>query len=100
MCIRDSAWTDGAAVRRHIDARNCVGQVVLKQAHAVIAETALPAPYRVAAFYDDEGQERCVRCNRLKRMTVPSSEPPLRLGGPLECPNCERPWSRQPLPRR
>ena len=95
-----SAWTDGAAVRTSIDARNCVGQVVLKQAHAVIAETALPAPYRVTAFYDDEGQERCVRCNRLKRMTVPSSEPPLRLGGPLECPNCERPWSRQPLPRR
>ena len=93
-----SAWSDGAAVRTSIEARNCVGQVVLKQPDAAIAETALPAAYRAAAFYDDEGQVRCVRCDRLKRMTVPDSEPPLRLGGPLECPNCERPWSRQPLP--
>ena len=86
-----SAWTDDAAVRRSIDARNCIGQVVLKRPEAVIAETALPAPYRAAAFYDDDGQVRCVRCDRLKRMTVPDSEPPLRLGRPLECPNCERP---------
>ena len=86
-----SAWTDGAAVRRGIDARNCVAQVVLKQPDAAIDETALPAAYRAAAFYDDEGQVRCVRCDLLKRMTVPDSEPPLRLGRPLECPNCERP---------
>ena len=86
-----SAWTDGAAVRRHIDARNCVGQVVLKPPEAVVAETALSAAYRAAAFYDDEGQVRCVRCDRLRRITVPGSEPPLRPRRPLECPICERP---------
>ena len=85
-----SAWSDGAAVRR-IDARNCIAQVVLKQPDAVIAETALPAAYRAAAFYDDEGQVRCVRCDRLKRLTVHGSEPPLWLDRPLSCPNCERP---------
>ena len=86
-----SAWSDGAAVRTSIEARNCVAQVALKRPDAAIAETALPSAYRAAAFYDDEGQVRCVRCDRLKRMTVPDGEPPLRLGRPLECPHCERP---------
>ena len=62
-----SAWSDDAAVRTSIDARNCIAQVVLKQPDAVIAETALPAGYRAAAFYDEEGQVRCVGCDRLKR---------------------------------
>ena len=84
------AWSHGAAVRR-IDARNCIAQVVLKQPDAAIAETALPAAYRAAAFYDDEGQVRCVRCDRLKRMTVHGGEPPLWLDRPLYCLNCERP---------
>ena len=86
-----NTWSDGATVRKRIDSKNCVGQVVLKPPDAVIAETALPAAYRAAAFYDDEGQARCVRCDRLKRMTVPDSEPPLWPGRPLECPNCGRP---------
>ena len=86
-----NAWSDGAAVRTSIDSRNCVAQVVLKPPDAVIAETALPAAYRAAAFYDDEGQVRCVRCDRLKRMTVPDSGPPRWPGRPLECPNCGRP---------
>ena len=85
------AWRDGAAVRKRIDSKNCVAQVALKQPEAVIAETALPAAYRTAAFYDDKGQVRCVRCDHLKRMTVPDGEPPFRLGRPLECPHCERP---------
>ena len=85
-----NARSDGAEVRKRIDSRNCVGQVVLKQPDAFVAETALPAAYRAAAFYDDEGQVRCVRCDRLKRMAVPDSEPPLPLCPPLECPNCER----------
>ena len=86
-----SAWSDDAAVRTSIDARNCIAQVVLKQPDAVIAETALPVAYRAAAFYDEEGQMRCVWCDRLKRMTVHDSESPLWTGRPLECPNCERP---------
>ena len=86
-----SAWSDDAAVRTSIDARNRVAQVVLKQPDAVIAETALPVAYRAAAFYDDEGQVRCVWCDRLKRMTVHDGESPLRMGRPLECPNCKRP---------
>ena len=86
-----SAWSDDSAVRTSIDTRNCVAQVVLKQPNAVIAETALPAGYRAAAFYDEEGQVRCVWCDRLKRMTVHDGESPLRMGRPPECPNCERP---------
>ena len=86
-----SAWSNCAVVRRSIDARNRVGQVVLKQPDAAIAETALPAAYRAAAFYDDEGQVRCVRCDRLKRMTVHGSESSLLMDRPLYCPNCERP---------
>ncbi len=86
-----SAWSDDAAVRTSINTRNCVAQVGLKQPDAVIAETALPAGYRAAAFYDEEGQMRCVWCDRLKRMTVHDSESPLWTGRPLECPNCERP---------
>ena len=86
-----SAWSDDSAVRTSIDTRNCVAQVVLKQPNAVIAETALPVPYRAAAFYDDEGQVRCVWCDRLKRMTAHDGESPLRMGRPPECPNCERP---------
>ena len=86
-----SAWSDGAAVRTRIEARNCVGQVVLKQPDATIVETALPAAYRAATFYDDEGRVRCVRCDRLKRWTAPDSGPSLRLDRPPECPNCERP---------
>ena len=86
-----NAWSDGAAVRKRIDSKNCVAQVVLKPPDAVIAETALPAAYRAAAFYDDEGQVRCVRCDRLKRMTVPDSGPPRWPGRPFECPNCGRP---------
>ena len=84
-------WSDDAAVRTSIDARNCIVQVVLKQPDAVIADTALPAPYRAAAFYDDEGQMRCVRCDRLKRVTVHDSEPPPWMDSPPYCPNCERP---------
>ena len=90
-----NAWSDGAAIRTSIDARNCIAQVVLKQPDAVIAETVLPAAYRTAAFHDDEGQVRCVRCDRLKRMTVPDGKPPVRLGRPLYCPNCERPEARR-----
>ena len=86
-----SAWSDDAAVRTSIDARNCIAQIVLKQPDAVIAETALPVPYRAAAFYDEEGQVRCVWCDRLKRMTVHDPESPLRMGRPPECPNCEWP---------
>ena len=89
--LERSAWSDSAAIRKRIDSRNCVGQIVLKPPDAVIDETALPAAYRAAAFYDDEGQVRCVRCDRLKRMIVPRSEPPFWLGRPLECTNCERP---------
>ena len=80
-----SAWSHDAAIRKSIDKRNCIAQVVLKQPDAVIAETALAAEYRTAAFYDDEGQVRCVWCDRLKRMTVHDSEsspadgPPARL---------------------
>ena len=67
-------------------------RVVLKQPDAVIAETVLPAAYRTAAFYDDEGQVRCVRCDRLKRMTVPDGEPPVvRLGRPLVLPELRTP---------
>ena len=40
-----NAWTDGPAVRKRIDSKNCVGQVVLKPPAAVIPETALPAAY-------------------------------------------------------
>ena len=86
-----NAWSDGAAVRKRIDSKNCVGQVVLKPPDAVIAETALPAAYQAAAFYDHEGRVRCVRCDRLKRMTVPDSGPPRWPGRPFECPNCGRP---------
>lgn len=86
-----SAWSDDVAVRTSIDARNRIAQVVLKRPDAVIAETALPAAYRAAAFYDDEGQVRCVRCDRLKRTTVQDGEPSPRTGRPLDCPNCERP---------
>ena len=86
-----SAWSDDAATRTSIDARNCIAQIVLKQPDAIIAETALPAGYRAAAFYDEEGQVRCVWCDRLKRMTVHDPESPLRMGRPPECPNCERP---------
>ena len=86
-----SAWSHDAAIRKSIDARNCIAQVVLKPPDAVIAETALPVAYRTAAFYDQEGQVRCVRCDRLKRMTVHDSESPLRMGRRPECPNCERP---------
>ena len=86
-----SAWSDDAAVRKSVDAGNCIVQVVLKRPDAVIAETALPAAYRAAAFHDDEGQVRCVWCDRIKRMTVHDGEPPLRMGCPLYCPHCERP---------
>ena len=86
-----SAWSDDAAIRKSIDARNCIAQVVLKPPDAVIVETALPVAYRSAAFFDDEGQVRCVWCDRLKRMTVHDSESPLRMGRRPECPNCERP---------
>ena len=86
-----SAGSDDSAVRTSIDARNCIAQIVLKQPDAVIAETALPVPYRAAAFYDEEGQMRCVWCDRLKRVTVHDSASPLWMGRPLECPNCERP---------
>ena len=47
---RAAHWSDGTAVRTRIEARNCVGQVVLKQPDAAIAETALPAAYRAATF--------------------------------------------------
>ena len=85
------AWSDGAAVRTSIEARNCVAQVALKRPDAAIAETALPAAYQAAAFYDHEGRVRCVRCDRLKRMTVPAGGPPRWPGRPFECPNCGRP---------
>ncbi len=84
-----SAWTDDAAVRTSIGRRNCIAQVVLKQPDTVIAETALPVPYWAAAFYDEEGQVRCVLCDRLKRMTIQDRESPPRTGRRLECPNCE-----------
>ena len=45
--------------------RTASREMVLEHLDAVIAETALPAPYRAAAFYDDEGQVHCVRCDRL-----------------------------------
>ena len=86
-----SAWSHDAAIRKSIDKRNCIAQVVLKQPDAVIAETALAAEYRTAAFYDDEGQVRCVWCDRLKRITVHDSESSPRMGRPLDCPNYERP---------
>ena len=86
-----SAWSNDAAIRAGVGTRNSVAQVVLKRPGAIIAETVLPVAYRAAAFYDDEGQVRCVRCDHLKRMGTQESEPPGRIGGRLECPNCERP---------
>ena len=86
-----SAWSDDAAVRTSIGTRNCIAQVVLKQPDAVIAETALPPAYWAAAFYDEEGQVRCVRCDRPKRMTVQDSGSPLWTDRPPGCPNCDRP---------
>ena len=86
-----SAWSDGAAVRASTDARNCVAQVVLKAPDAAIAETALPAAYRAAAFYDDEGQVRCVWCDWRKRMPLRDSQSPNWMDRPPCCPHCERP---------
>ena len=84
------AWTNDAAIGASVGTRNCVAQVVLKQPGAVLAETALPAAYRAAAFYDDEGQVRCVRCDHLKRMGTQESELPERMACRLECSNCDR----------
>ena len=86
-----STWSDDAAIRKSIDARNCIAQVVLKRPDAGIAEAALPAAYQAAAFYDDEGRVRCVRCDRLMRTTGRDRESSPRIGRPLDCPNCERP---------
>ena len=86
-----SAWTDAAAVRASIDARNCIAHVVLKEPEAVIAETALPAAYRAAAFYDDDGQVRCVWCDHRKRMPLHGGQSPLWMDCPPYCPRCERP---------
>ena len=86
-----SAWSNDGAIRAGVGTRNSVAQVVLKRPGAIIAETVLPVAYRAAAFYDDEGQVRCVRCDHLKRMGTQESEPPGRIGRRLECPNCERP---------
>ncbi|MDE0006609.1 MAG: hypothetical protein OXQ29_28300 [Rhodospirillaceae bacterium] len=64
---------------------------MLKQPGVVIAETALPWAYQAAAFYDDEGQVRCVWSDRVKRMALRDSEPRGRMDRPFECPNCEQP---------
>ena len=86
-----SAWTDDSTVRAGIETRNCIAQVVLKEPEAAIAETALPAAYRAAAFFDDEGQVRCVWCDRLKRLPLHDSQSPLWMDRPPYCPHCERP---------